>query len=157
LSLQVAVVPYIDFWWGVRKGGNEMVKVLVLVLFVAAVTLWWRHATRPRHLAAPAAKRGARSSYHCVEVRTGTPACEAAQHLGNARFLSGEAPGLPVPGCSEQHCTCSYVHHDDRRDDDRRNPYGQWANLPLTIKRERRSRTERRQSQEGAFRPSIAR
>lgn len=135
-----------------------MVQVFALVLFVIAVAIWWRHAARQKkHLAAPAAKRDARSSYHCVEVRTGVPACEVAQHLGNVRFLSKEAPSLPVSGCTEQNCACSYIHHDDRRDDDRRNPYGQWANLPPAIGGERRSRVERRRLQESAFRPSIAR
>jgi len=135
-----------------------MVQVLALVLFVTVVAIWWRHATRQKkHLVAAAEKRGARSSYHCVEVRTGDPACEAARHQGNVRFLPNEAPGLPVSGCTEKKCACSYVHYDDRREDDRRNPYGLWTNLPLMIKRERRSRAERRRSQDSAFRPSIAR
>ena len=133
-----------------------MAQVLALVLFVIAISLWQRHAARQKkHLAAAAVKRDARSSYHCVEVRTGVPACEAARQLGNVRYLSSAAPGLPVSGCTEQKCACSYIHHDDRRSDVRRNPYGQWANLPPTIVGERRSRTERRKSQEGMFRPSI--
>jgi len=135
-----------------------MVQVLVLVVFVAAVAIGWRHAARrKKYRAASAAKRGARSSYHCVEVRTGVPACEAAQHLGNVRFLSQDAPHLPMSGCTEQTCTCSYIHHDDRREDDRRNPYGMWANIPHTVARERRSRAERRRSQEGGLRSSMAR
>jgi len=135
-----------------------MVQVIVFVLLVIAVVIVWRHASRQKkYLAASAARQGARNSYHCVEVRTGVPACEAAQHLGNVRFLSREAPDLPVPGCTEQTCACSYIHHDDRREDDRRNPYGMWANVPHAVARERRSRAERRRSQEGGFRPSMAR
>lgn len=134
-----------------------MAQGLALLLLVTAVVLWLRYAAGqkpPR--ASPADKRDARSRYHCVEVRTGVPACEAARQLGNVRYLSSEAPGLPVSGCTEQQCACSYIHHDDRREDDRRNPYGQWTNLPHGMERERRSRTDRRASQEGAFRPSIA-
>lgn len=136
-----------------------MVQVILLVLFVTVIALWWRHVARQKkHSAAPAARRDTRISYHCVEVRTGIPACESAQHLEHVRYLSEEAPSLPVPGCSMKKCTCSYIHHDDRRDDDgRRNPYGQWSNMPPAIAGERRSRTDRRQSREGMFRPSIAR
>ena len=66
-----------------------MVQVIVFVLLVMAVVIVWRHASRQKkYLAASAARQGARNSYHCVEVRTGVPACEAAQHLGNVRFLS---------------------------------------------------------------------
>jgi hypothetical protein len=134
-----------------------MVQLLALVLFVTAVVVWWRQADRQkRQLAAPAAKRNARSGYHCVEVRAGVRACEAAQYLGNVRFLPGEAPALPVSGCTEQQCACRYIHHDDRREDDRRNPCGLWANL-TPAEGERRSRAERRRSREGAFKPSIAR
>jgi hypothetical protein len=133
-----------------------MLQVLALVLFVVAVSIWWRYATRQKkYQAAPSVKRDAPSQYHCVEVRLGVPACEPVKRLGRARFLSGEAPRLPVSGCSEQRCACSYIHHDDRRDDERRNPYGQWANLPPGLVHERRARTERRRSQGNAFRPSI--
>lgn len=134
-----------------------MAQVFAFLLFVAAVVLWLRHAARQKAcLSAPAARRDAPSRYHCVEVCTGVHACKAAQQLGHVRYLSGEAPGLPVSGCTEQQCACSYIHYDDRREDDRRNPYGQWANLPTAMVGERRSRTDRRTSQAGAFRPSIA-
>ncbi len=147
-------------WMRIRKGNREMVQLLVLGLFVAAVALWWRHAARQkRHRAVSAsiAGRGTRSRFHCVEVRTGVPACEAARRLANVRFLSDHAPGLPVAGCTGQICTCSYLHHEDRREDDRRHPYGQWSNVPPALVGERRSRTDRRKSQETTFRPSIAR
>jgi len=135
-----------------------MVQILALVLFLTVVALWWRRTARQKKQhAAPAARQNARRSYHCVEVRKGTPACKASQQFGRARFLSDEAPRLPVSGCTEEKCTCSFMHHDDRREDDRRHPYGQLASIPPAISGERRSRTERRQSQESAFRPSIAR
>ena len=135
-----------------------MLQVLALVFFVAAVALWWSHANRQKkNRAVRAARRNAHSSYHCVEVRAGVPACNAVRHLGNVRFLSAEAPSLPVPGCTVQKCGCSYLHHDDRREDDRRNPYGQWANVPHSIGGERRRRVDRRKSQDSTFRPSIAR
>lgn len=134
-----------------------MTQVLALLLLAAAVALWQRHAARlKKHPAARAAKRDARSRYHCLEVRPGLPACEAAQQPGHVRYLSSEAPGLPVSGCTEQQCACRYTHHDDRREKDRRNPDGQLTNFPPAMVGERRSRADRRKLQGGVFRPSIA-
>ena len=134
-----------------------MTQLFVLIALVVAVVLGWRQVTkrRKRH-AVPVAAKTANKKYHCVEVRKGSHACKTVQELGNARFLSDEAPRLPVPGCTAAQCTCSFIHHDDRRDDDRRNPFGQFANLPPLITGERRSRVERRKSRESTFRPSIA-
>ena len=134
-----------------------MAQVFAFLLFVTAVVLWLRHAARQKNaLSARVARRDAPSRYRCVEVCAGVHACKAAHQLGHVRYLSSAAPGLPVAGCTEQQCACRYIHHEDRRQDDRRNPYGQWANLPPAMVGERRSRTDRRTSQEGAFRPSIA-
>jgi hypothetical protein len=49
------------------------------------------------------------------------------------------------------------VHHDDRRQEGRRNPYRQWAIVLPDITGERRARNDRRKSPENLFRPSIAR
>jgi hypothetical protein len=134
---------------------------LVLLLAVAAAFWWHRMARQKKRRSALAARRNAhntQNSFHCVEVFTGVHGCEAAQLLVNSRFLSDEAPRLPVSGCTAIKCTCSYIHHEDRREeDDRRYPFGQWARVPPTIAGERRSRTERRKSQKGTFRSSMAR
>lgn len=132
-----------------------MVQVLALGVALVGMAWWWY--ARARRRAARDAGRAARNHYHCVEVQAGSQACEAVREWGGKRFLSDEAPPLPVVGCRSALCGCRYVHYDDRRQDDRRNPYGQWANIPLTLVGERRSRTERRQPQEGTFRPMIAR
>jgi len=136
-----------------------MMQVLALAFLVAAVAVWWQLAARRKKQQAPlAATRATGKSYHCVEVRAATSACEAVQQLGNIRFLSREAPVLPVSGCTmPKQCACRYAHHDDRRNDHRRNPYGQLSSHPPAIVGERRSRTDRRKSQEDDFRPSFAR
>ena len=134
-----------------------MFQVAVIALLSLVAVVWWRYTVRQKkRLAESSIKQDARSHYHCVEVNPGVSACEAAQSLGTVRYLSDEAPRLPVPGCNAQHCACNYVHYDDRREDDRRNPYGIWASLPSTPANERRSRAERRKLQERVFRPSIA-
>ncbi len=135
-----------------------MLQVLVLVMLVAAVAFGWRYAAGKKKLrAAPVSRLKPHKIYHCVEVRTGSPACKAVQDLGNTRFLSEEAPSLPLSGCTMGKCTCSFIHYDDRRDDDRRHPYKQWASLPPTAEGERRKRTERRKSSESTFKPRIGR
>ena len=59
--------------------------------------------------------------YHAVSVRLGSDCCTEAAQLQDMRFLSTEAPHLPLAGCSSVTCGCVYQHHDDRRSgDDRR-------------------------------------
>ncbi len=60
--------------------------------------------------------------YHAVSIHTGATACLQAKALKHRRFLSGEAPQLPLAECSGQKCHCVYQHHPDRRsgDGDRR-------------------------------------
>jgi hypothetical protein len=134
-----------------------MSQILVLVLLLTVVAFGWRWiASRKKPQKTTIAGKAASKTFHCVEVRKGTHACKAVQDLASSRFLSDEAPRLPVAGCTAAQCTCSFIHHDDRREDDRRNPYGQFANIPPQVTGERRSRMERRKSQESAFRASIA-
>lgn len=133
-----------------------MLQVLILVMLVAAAVLGWRYSARQKKLhTAPVSRQRPPKTYHCVEVRKGSPACKAVLDLGDTRFLSEEAPSLPLSGCTMEKCTCSFIHYDDRRDDDRRHPYKQWASLPPTTEGERRKRTERRKSSESTFKPRI--
>ena len=53
--------------------------------------------------------------YHAVSVRSGPDGCPAAARLQDERFLSSEAPILPLADCSSVACSCVYQHHDDRR------------------------------------------
>jgi len=59
--------------------------------------------------------------YHAVSIKAG-PNCEkTAIRYSQRRYLSSEAPALPLPTCSPKGCSCRYVHHDDRRSgEDRR-------------------------------------
>lgn len=117
---------------------------------VAAYFLFRRAHPRP----APASPVARPPTYHCVEIQGDDAACAAARQLAGKRFLSDVAPALPVPGCDQPQCRCRYVHHEDRRQHDRRNPYGQWA-LPPTLSGERRARADRRRNG-GGFGPSIS-
>lgn len=55
------------------------------------------------------------SPYHAVIVTAGHPSCEAAKQLGTLRFLTREAPSLPLTGCDVRPCECRYSHYADRR------------------------------------------
>jgi len=135
-----------------------MESVFVAVLLAVAGAFWWcSTAARKKCQAAPALTRTPCSGYHCVEVKTGNYACAAAEQLGEVRFLPNEAPSLPLPGCSAPECACSFVHYDDRRDDIRRNTYGEWASIPPEDEGERRARFERRKSPDNTIKPTMGR
>ena len=54
--------------------------------------------------------------WHAVSVVGGAAACPAAEEVRDKRFLSAEAPPLPLPDCSSPwRCNCIYVHYSDRR------------------------------------------
>ena len=62
------------------------------------------------------------SPYHCVELKMPYDACEEVLKLHGKRFLSADAPVLPLTGC-DQNCSCKFKHHNDRRQDDRRDSF----------------------------------
>ena len=53
--------------------------------------------------------------FHAVSIAPGSNACDAAKARAGRRFLSREAPRLPLAECSCTDCRCRYLHHDDRR------------------------------------------
>jgi hypothetical protein len=58
--------------------------------------------------------------WHAVSIVPGPQPCAAAAGLVRKRFLSREAPSLPLKACDQKHCSCRYDHHDDRRKGPRR-------------------------------------
>jgi hypothetical protein len=61
------------------------------------------------------------SPYHAVSVLPGNDACAAAYRFSGQRFLSRQAPRLPLPSCDAATCDCRFKHHKDRRSGPRRN------------------------------------
>ena len=56
------------------------------------------------------------NAWHAVSVTTNATACGAAEHIRGKRFLSDEAPRIPLPDCaSPLQCRCVYRHFSDRR------------------------------------------
>ena len=70
---------------------------------------------------APAARYWITNPYHAVSIVPAPPqACQEVKALIRRRFLSTDAPALPLLGCSLRACLCVYKHHDDRRITQRR-------------------------------------
>lgn len=88
-------------------------------------------------------------TFHCVETHHHTDCCNAVKDLHGKRFLSAEAPKLPVTGCDKDHCQCDYIHHEDRRVEIRRDElgiqhdmYGQNGEVEHRDKRHGRRKTD---------------
>jgi hypothetical protein len=60
-----------------------------------------------------------RNPWHAVGIVPGHGACMAAQTCKGKRFLSKEAPRLPLTECVMR-CECRYRHFEDRRGQPRR-------------------------------------
>jgi hypothetical protein len=72
------------------------------------------------HSARVKVKRVSRNRWHAVTIAAPANACEAAQACKGKRFLSGDAPWLPLEECDAKRCECKYRHYEDRRGDARR-------------------------------------
>lgn len=62
----------------------------------------------------------AANPYHAVSILPGLDSCSASHRFAGQRFLSRQAPKLPLPTCDAAHCTCRFKHHKDRRAGPRR-------------------------------------
>lgn len=88
----------------------------------------------------------AHNPYKAVALMAGESACESVKAAGARRYLIGEAPRLPLPGCDPAMCTCKYRHLEDRRDfhEDRRHPSVLMADLYSTTTGEPNRRERKR-------------
>ncbi len=62
----------------------------------------------------------AANRWHAITIVGSDHACAAAEACRGKRFLSSEAPRLPLPGCEANRCDCRYRHYADRRGPPRR-------------------------------------
>lgn len=120
---------------------NSLLLLGIALLLMAF--LFWQWRERRKHAETMRlARTGGR--YHCVAVRARGKPCASAQAIYGKRFLSGTAPPLPLPGCTALNCRCAYVHFEDRRMGDRRNPFASRQQRELMDEPERRRRIDRR-------------
>lgn len=83
--------------------------------------------------------------WHAVCVDAKPLSCAVAQELRGRRFLSSEAPSLPLKDCSNRaNCPCTYRHHEDRRGKQRRRGPESFTSTQKVPTRERREAKGRR-------------
>jgi hypothetical protein len=123
-----------------------MIVVLLAAVILAAGAAYWftarRETPRSARAAAPLPlKAGGR--FGGVEIRTRGGACRAAHALQGRRFLSKDAPSLPLPDCTHVKCACTFSKLPDRRTEGRRLDYGT-LNASLFLTTNRRTKRDRR-------------
>jgi hypothetical protein len=84
-------------------------------IFKKAKSLFGREA-EPK----PVPAKKPQNPYHAVCIMPGPRACAAAHKLLGQRFISRDAPALPLKDCDRPECQCRYEHYDDRRKGPRR-------------------------------------
>ena len=120
-----------------------MLLIFMLCVLLASLVIY-RLWTRDRsERDPPCADRG---DYCSVEIEPGDSACGAAETCSGRRFLCREAPLLPLPDC-DCACQCRYIRYRDRRVDDRRLPFGNYAVADVDpVRADRRDESDRRAS-----------
>ena len=87
------------------------------------------------------------SHWHAVAIKPKGQCCEAVQARRTARFLSKEAPRLPLAECSTSDtCSCVYKHHADRRAHPRRQDETNGLRRSGKVTQERRTTHDRRKT-----------
>lgn len=82
--------------------------------------------------------------FHAVSISPGDDRCQAAEQMVGMRFLSTEAPQVPLYGCTAESCTCRYVHHEDRRSKMKRRDRDVWNRNSAVVMHDRRRSSGRR-------------
>ena len=84
-----------------------------------------------------------------VSILSTASSCEAARALKGQRFLSAEAPRLPLIECTHSaHCPCTYKKYPDRRAGPRREEDSTGLRRAVDVGKERRVRRGRRSTDE---------
>lgn len=82
--------------------------------------------------------------WHAVCIDAKPLSCAEAHSIRKRRFLSKEAPALPLEGCSNrERCPCTYKHHDDRRNKPRRKgevSFTSTQKVPISERRQAKGR-----------------
>jgi hypothetical protein len=130
-----------------------MIATVIAMFATAAAAAYWfisqrrpPSATRaPQTRTAQPASAKAGGRFGGVEIRTRSSACRAAHALVGKRFLSKNAPTLPLPNCAAEQCSCTFSKLADRRTEGRRLDHG-GLSASLFVASNRRSRQDRRRA-----------
>ena len=138
-------------------GGCMNTPLIVMALLVLLVAwLFIRSRQSKKTVAAKPRRRvpGSKKSYHAVSIKFDSRACMAAKTMEGQRYLSSEAPRLPLPDCDGTECLCHFAHHKDRRNNkDRRNVFSASGHSSATGRheQERRGLKDRRHDDDDDF------
>lgn len=124
-----------------------MIVAFVGALVLGAGAVYWLLSGR-----AGAQKRAARESkaaaaFSAVEIRPRSGACDAARALEGRRYLSKDAPALPLANCTAARCRCRFSKLSDRRTDGRRLEHD-GLSASLFLPSNRRKRRDRRRAEQ---------
>jgi len=140
--------PSIGMAYSLPLLGDGMVTTMnefaVVLLCLGLLFVLYRFLSHRRDASAELFE--APQPFHAVAIKPGKQACAEAIAMKGRRFLSSEAPRLPLAGCRNGACTCVYQHYQDRRSRvERRDPYGlRTASWEQPDQQERRARRGRR-------------
>lgn len=126
--------------------------ISILLIVLLALLFFYVRGKGSSGESDPAAKKAVKpvttTKYHSVSIRTAGKSCSAANAIEGQRYLSSEAPQLPLADCDRpEKCRCRFIHHEDRRSgDERRNPYRHSISADTgSYREEQRKRGDRRQ------------
>ena len=128
--------------------------LLALLLLAVWLLIRLRRGSASKTESAIPVSTSETSKFHAVSIKVPKTACAAAKALTGERFLSTEAPTLPLPGCDAPDCNCCFVHHKDRRSGkDRRSPFspGGFGGGTGKFEQEQRKRGDRRKTDDEDF------
>ena len=94
-------------------------SILILLLLLAAFYVF-RYVVPGRRESALERQNatwtnGNGNPYKAVSIHSYGDVCAAAQQVAGQRFLTDEAPLIPLEDCTAEKCHCVYRHHSDRR------------------------------------------
>jgi hypothetical protein len=92
------------------------VGILAIVIAIVILLVLWVRRTPRRD----PGQADPDTRFHAVSISLASNACRSAKGLEGERFLSNEAPRLPLPKCDVKECQCRFVHYDDRRENEQR-------------------------------------
>lgn len=135
------------------KKSNILSKVEEAVSKVEEAVETWRGRSltaKKKKLSTTAIHRA--QPYHAVAIKVPSEGtvCEAARALSGKRFLSDEAPKLPLQECDAEQCECTYTHYADRRHENRRAGDAGMSEQPFEGDNKRARGPDRRRSERDA-------
>lgn len=96
----------------------QIAILFAIMIFGTIVFLLLRPASTTSRIARTRDRRsgfGVPDPFHAVSIKPAVRGCPAVEALKRQRFLSEEAPSLPLANCCAEGCGCRYIHHADRR------------------------------------------